>query len=45
MKGVRHKENTLFDAIYVNGEGQGGLAVLQSMGLQKVRYDLATEQQ
>ena len=28
-----------------DGEGQGSLVMLQSMGSQRVRYDLVTEQQ
>ena len=35
MKEARHKENTLFDAIYMNGEGQGGLACCSPWGWKK----------
>ena len=34
-----------FEQILGDSEGQGGLCVLQSMGLQGVRHDSVTEQQ
>ena len=34
-----------FEQTLGDGEGQGRPGVLQSIGLQRVRYDLVTEQQ
>ena len=46
MVGWHHRLNAHeFEQALGVGEGQGSLGVLQSMGLQIVGHDLATEQQ
>ena len=46
MVGWHHQFNRHeFEQIMGDSEGQGGLCVLQSMGLQGVRRDSVTEQQ
>ena len=46
MAGWHHRHNRhKFEQTSGDGEGQGKPGVLQTMGLQRVRRDLATEQQ
>ena len=44
MVGQHHQLNGHeFEQTLGDSEGQGSLGMLQSMGLQRIRYDLATE--
>ena len=45
MASPSHGDGHEFEQTPGDDEGQGSLALLQSMGLQRVRHDSATEQQ